>query len=494
MWIFLVKFEIKVGTENLSLTKIMIPSSDTIVALASAPQNAAVGVIRLSGPDALSLLQRIFIKNSGQTFLKFQPRYFHWGKIINRREQILDSALAVVMPCPHSFTGEDVVELHCHGNVILLKSVIALLLSFADEFAVRAAEPGEFTKRAYLNGKMDLTQAEAVHGIIMAESEATLASSLRNLDGRLKTTIDLLRDELKLALALVEASFEFADEDIQTYNPQDVLVLLTKCQSELKKLHAAFATSKLYDVGVSVAIVGRPNVGKSSLLNAVLVEDRALVTPIAGTTRDVVEGAKIINGVRFVFRDTAGLRDANDVIESFGIEKTIQWIDKSEVILHVSDSFDGDDGFWQGDLDTKQANKKIIRVLNKIDTFSEKLLEENRDDFDIALSAKTEQGLDKLGEKLCEVVNVQNAKSVQNLLHINERQHQKITGSLYILNKIIVGMGLCAHPSEKNTNLMPNEILAEELRGLIQCLGEITGIISNDEVLGEIFKRFCIGK
>lgn len=472
----------------------MPPFSETIVALASAPHPAAVGVVRLSGPHAIALLKRIFVKNSGQAFSQFQPRYFHLGKIINRREQVLDSALAVVMPCPHSFTGEDVVEIHCHGNVILLKSVVALLLSFADEFAIRGAEPGEFTKRAYLNGKMDLTQAEAVHDIIMAESDATLASSLRNLDGRLKTIIDSLRDELKSALALVEASFEFAEEDIQTYDFQDVMVLLTKCQTELKKLQDAFATSKLYDIGVSVAIVGRPNVGKSSLLNAILVEDRALVTPIAGTTRDVVEGVKIIKGVRFVFRDTAGLRETDDVIESFGIEKTKEWIDKSEVILHVFDSLNGDDGFGRSTLAPTRTNKKIIKILNKIDTLSPELLKENRENFDIYLSAKTEQGLDGLNEKLCEVVNVQNEKSVHNLLHINERQHQRITESLYILDKISVGMGLCAHPSKKNIYPLPDEILAEDLRNLIQCLGEITGIISNDEVLGEIFKRFCIGK
>lgn len=465
-------------------------SSDTIVALASAPHNAAVGVIRLSGSEAISLLQRVFIKNSGQAFLQFRPRYFYLGKIINRREQILDSALAVVMPCPHSFTGEDVVEIHCHGNVVLLKSIVALLLSFADEFAIRGAEPGEFTKRAYLNGKMDLTQAEAVHDIITSESEAALTSSLRNLDGRLKTTIDSLRDELKSALALVEASFEFAEEDIQTYHFQDVEALLLKCQAELKKLQEAFATSKLYDIGVSVAIVGRPNVGKSSLLNAILVEDRALVTPIAGTTRDVVEGAKIIGGVRFIFRDTAGLRETSDVIESFGIEKTKEWIDKSEVVLHVFDSLDEIDD--SNHLPSK--NKKTIRILNKIDIFSAKSLEENRENFDILLSAKTEQGLDKLNKKLCEVINVQNAKSVHNLLHINERHYLKIVQSLAILDKLEVGADTGGRPSRTGSHPLPDEILAEELRGLIQCLGEITGIVSNDEVLGEIFKRFCIGK
>ena len=464
---------------------------DTIVAIATAPQNGAIGIIRLSGPEAKSVLGKIFFTHSKKNFSASKPRYFHFGELLDSNKNLIDEALAVFMPGPATFTGEDVVEIHCHGNLILLKKVIALILDLSSDFDLRAAEPGEFSKRAYLNGRLDLTQAEAIHDIISASSEQSLALSLANLDKRLSTAVIELKEQLKVSLALVEASFEFPEEDIQTFDIGELIKTVSHCQEILKGFESAFHTSKLYDQGITVALVGKPNVGKSSLLNALLFEDRAIVSDIPGTTRDVVEGHKIIRGIRFLFRDTAGLRNADDQIETLGIKKTLDLIDKSDFILSILDD-PSDDTSLQ--LSNSLPKHKTLVVLNKADLYIEPglFLDETSTNtltakfpqFDYFISAKQRFGLSELEDGLFSLT--QN-KSVHNFVHINERQYRNICMALEVLETIL-------NDYASNDNFVSEEITSENLRYTIKILNEITGEISSDEVLGEIFSRFCIGK
>lgn len=454
--------------------------SDTIAAIITAPQNAAVGIVRLSGPDARGALSKNFTKPDGTAFGVFKPRYFYFGTLRANDGAALDEVLAVYMPAPHSYTGEDVVEIHSHGNVPLLRRILREFLNCPGG-SIRAAAAGEFTRRAFLNGKMDLTRAEAVHAIIAAESEAAAQASLRTLDGALSREINALAEELKTSLAFVEASFEFPEEDIQTFDRNAVCDLVVRSRDRLRTLAGARTVSRLYEHGLSVALVGRPNVGKSSLLNALLSEERAIVTDTPGTTRDVISGSKIIGGVRFVFRDTAGLRDTQDDIESIGIAKTREWIDKSDLVFWITDNVREPSPAELVAADSK----KLIKILNKIDLISQKQRDylENDNHFDCLVSAQTGAGITLLESRLTHHVQDKN-RHVQNSLHVNERQFLKITAAEQILSALCRGGALTAS----------EDVLAEELRAAVMQLQEVTGEISSDAVLGEIFKRFCIGK
>lgn len=455
----------------------------TIVAIATPAQNASVGIIRLSGPHALCAVLPHLQNLKQKPLSTLKPRLFTLVNFISTDETILDRCLAVFMPGPNSFTGEDVVELHCHGNVHLLRQIVGVLLRSSDH--VRAAEPGEFSKRAFLNGKMDLTQAEAVHSLISSSSEAALQASLSNLDGKLSRIVATLRDDLKTTLALIEASFEFPEEDIQTFDRSHFFELLHRVQTELSHLKSAFHTSKILDSGISVAILGPPNVGKSSLLNALLVEDRSIVTDIPGTTRDVVESCKMIGGLRFVFKDTAGLRATDDVVESAGIQKSLMEAKKAHVVLILTDNPEASALAFEA-----SPTQVVLRILNKIDLCvldGETLADtatrlQANGQFDCALSLYASFGIDVLEKLLLQ--HFQNTDSVHNIVHINERQFHKILKCIDIIEKIL----------KRDIAAFAEELVADELRLLISTLGEITGEISSDEVLGEIFSRFCIGK
>ena len=427
----------------------MFDSRDTIAAIATAQQNAGVGVVRISGGNSLPILKSIFRKPNGKVAEGFLPRTLTFGKIVDAQEQLLDEVLVTWMPAPNSFTGEDVVELQCHGNVHLLRAILRRVLETANPQPTRLAEPGEFTKRAFINGKMDLTQAEAVQDLIAAQSEMSYRANLANLDGALSRQIRLLKEKLLASLALVEASFEFPEEDIQTYNAKDVLNLLAEAQAQLSFLLRSYQTSKLYDEGVRVAIVGRPNVGKSSLLNALLLEDRAIVTPIAGTTRDVVQGSKIIQGLRFHFFDTAGLRDTTDVVEGYGIQRSKESAEKADLVLYITDSLDVIDM-------PRFSTQPHLLILNKADLFSEIELGSTSNCFAAIVSAKHQTQLTELEMTICTRLL---DKSVQNYMHINERQRAKITEADQSVHKVL----------QNWHNFNQAELLAEELRQLVSA-------------------------
>lgn len=468
---------------------------ETLVTISTPPAHGAIGIIRLSGPAALPVLQKVFMPvqkdKNGQPFwqkrptpFRVRPRHLSYGKIINSAGETLDYGMACFLPGPHSFTGEDIVELHCHGGLVLLKKILQSILQLADVFEIRAAEPGEFTKRAYLNGKLDLTQAEAIHEMITAESEASLKASLANLDGMLAQKINALKEQLLVSLALVEAGFEFPEEDIQTYDRGAVLALLVEAKKILEDLQAAYQTSKLYDEGVAVALVGAPNVGKSSLLNAILVENRAIVTDIAGTTRDVVEGQRVIEGIRYVFRDTAGLRDTTDVVESVGIDRAKGLISKSDLVLWVFDDVSASPVLPEWGSTTA----RVLKVLNKADLFFDVrggFLPKTAsvDAFDCVISVKENFGIHELLTQICGYF--QGEQNVHQSVHVNQRQYQAILQVYDII---------CHIEELSQSDAVADELLAEEIRAMIAKLDEITGTITSEDVLGEIFKRFCIGK
>lgn len=450
---------------------------ENILAVASAPANGAVGLIRLSGPDVLKVLESVFSSPITKP-IQFKPRYMYYGQILSKSDEVLDEVMAVYFKGPSSFTGEDVVEIHTHGNLILLERLVRQILDYNFKFGLRLAEPGEFTKRAFLNGKMDLTQAEAIHDLITAESESSLKANLKNLSGVLSQEIKVLKDNLTSSLALVEASFEFPEEDIQTYDENAVLSHLKTALEKLLSLKDAFQSSQIMDQGVSVALVGMPNVGKSSLLNALLQEEKAIVTDIAGTTRDIVEGSRQIAGVRFYFRDTAGMRETTDKVESIGIQKSQQCLENSDIVLHIFDSID--------DLPILKIKKSqnYIRILNKWDELQdEHHITDVESKFDIVMSVKNHFNLDSLLKMLEN--QLKSTKSVQNNVHINSRQYQQIHKSIEILEGVMLN-----YSSIQGSE----EILAEELRHIVSHLDEITGQVHSEDILGEIFQRFCIGK
>jgi tRNA modification GTPase len=465
---------------------------DNIIAIATAEQNGAIGIIRLSGIRVKDILGCLFVDKKGQK-KDLKPWYMHFGRLVGSCGELVDHCLALYMPGPKSYTGEDVCELHCHGNLVLLKKIIREILSLEPKWEVRVAAPGEFTKRAYLNGKMDLTKAEAIHELITSESEAAFKLSLSNMDGRLNQIIDDIRIDLTEALSLVEASFEFPEEDIQTYDAQELMAKQGDITDRLRSLEVAFQTSKLYDKGVSVAIIGEPNVGKSSLLNALLVEERAIVTDVPGTTRDVVEGSRLIDGLRFVFRDTAGLRESQDAIEKTGMEKTVQWVEKSDIVFWVYEM--GQELPSQEKVIFRNNSAKIIKVLNKADkalwqgqvvsdlTFEELKKVKQQGNYNVLISAKTGFGLDVLQAELKEWTDKHLNKS--NSVHVNERQYKKIMAALSLSDDI---------KNMLTEQSVSEELLATSMREMIAHLEEITGLISSEDVLTEIFSKFCIGK
>ncbi len=465
--------------------------SETIAAIITAAAAGPVGVIRLSGPHAKDVLLKIFVNEAGHVLAHVEPRHVYYGTLTTDAGETLDKALAVFMPGPNSYTGEDVVELSCHGNPHILRRILRAVTTLDPDYLVRLAEPGEFTRRAFLNGKLSLTQAEAVHELITAESEAAATLSLANLDQRLGVLIAGLRDELTQALALVEASFEFAHENIETYSKRELADLVSQVKLALTDLLAAYKTSRLYDSGVTVALIGAPNVGKSSLLNALLREDRAIVTPIPGTTRDVVEGVRVIDGVRFILRDTAGLRESSDVVEMAGIERSRELATRSDIVLQIIDTTENLSREFTSPF---QNNRKII--LNKfdslLDNYSKQSLEQlsiaaqqliARHKFDGVISATTGFGLSKIDEILMGFISDTN--SVQNKVHVNERQHALVSHAHTIIEHL---------ESYLERDAISEEIIAEELKLVVSDLNEITGEISSDDVLGAIFSKFCIGK
>ncbi len=469
---------------------------DTIIALATPAGSGAIGVIRLSGSNAIDIVNRFFQGKSRQKDLHKVPTHtVHLG-YIKDGNTILDEVLVTVFKNPHSYTGEDVVEISVHGSPYIQRQIIHLFL----KNGVRHAKAGEFTLRAFLNGKMDLTQAEAVADLIAADSEASHRLALQQMRGGFSSEIKKLRDELIHFASLIELELDFAEEDVEFADRRQFMELVQRLKQTLKHLVDSFATGNVLKEGVPVAIIGEPNVGKSTLLNALLNEERAIVSDIAGTTRDVIEDELVLEGVRFRFIDTAGIREAQDSIEQIGIRKTYEKIEEAKVVIFLIDAcalsqtaschgqhheevlqkFETE----LNNIARKYPQKKILIVVNKIDKLDKKDYQIDKEKYPlIEISAKHKTGLERLKNELVALVN-KGVLDQNEVIVSNARHYQALNEALKNILQVEEGL---------NNNLS-TDLLSIDIRAALHSLGEITGDITTDDLLDNIFKNFCIGK
>ena len=462
-------------------------SQETIVALASPSGAGAIAVIRLSGTEALSIAEQVFQSISGKSVSKQKTHTIHLGHIIDEGK-VFDQVLLSIFKNPHSYTGEDVVEISCHGSTYIQQQIIQLFL----RKGCRMAQAGEFTLRAFLNGKLDLSQAEAVADLISSDNEASHQIAMQQMRGGFSNEIAKLREELLNFASLIELELDFAEEDVEFADRTQFNELLTRIEFVLKRLIDSFAVGNVIKNGIPVAIVGEPNVGKSTLLNALLNEERAIVSEIAGTTRDTIEDELVIGGIGFRFIDTAGIRETKDVVESIGIKKTFEKIEQAQVVVYIVDSSQLSVVGLNTELEkikNKFPLKPLIVVLNKIDKLSEteikkiinQLTTDNRQL--ITISAKNNLGVDNLKNQLLSFVNTGALRNNETIV-TNTRHYDSLLKALEEIQKVKFGM---------QSNLS-SDLMAIDIKQALYYFGEITGEVTNDELLGNIFANFCIGK
>lgn len=456
---------------------------DTISAVTTALGEGAVGVIRISGINALQVGEKLFRANSKKKLSDYAVNTLAYGHIVDFDGSVVDEVLCVYMRGPHSYTAEDVVEIQCHGSIQSLKKILALTY----QAGARPAEPGEFTKRAFLNGRIDLAQAEAVMDIIQARSEAGLKLAVRQQQGQLSQNIRVIRKQLVDVIVNLEAVIDYPEEDIEDVTYGKVKDMIASSNEAIEKLLKNSQTGKILREGLHTAIVGKPNVGKSSILNALLKEERAIVSEYAGTTRDVIEEQLLIDGVPLVLADTAGIHSTDDFVEKIGVERSKQFLADAELVIVV---VDGSNDLTAEDEDILEAvkDKQHIIIVNKQDLDISKtfnvLKERYGEEKVVPLSAKTNAGLEVFltwlknyvyGNEgmLGEGVYVQNARQ-ENLL----RMAQKCLWDAF----------------QASEEYLPYDCIVIDVRTAIELLGEITGDAVHDEIINEIFSRFCIGK
>ena len=453
---------------------------NTIVALATPSGAGAIAIIRLSGKDAITIAAEVFNSIRGKELSKQKSHTVHLGNIVDGN-RIIDEVLATVFKNPNSYTGENVVEFSCHGSSYIQQEIIQLLL----RKGCRMATAGEFTLQAFLNGKMDLSQAEAVADLIASDSKASHQLAIQQMRGGFSTEIEELRIQLLNFASLIELELDFSEEDVEFANREEFQKLIKKITVLLKKLIDSFATGNVLKNGIPVAIVGRPNSGKSTLLNSLLNEERAIVSNIAGTTRDTIEDEITIGGIRFRFIDTAGLRDTTDEIEKIGVERALEKLEKSSIYIYLFDSTEMSVVEVKKELDSFTTNSKQLIVANKIDKASkEEVSAINNSDLPfLTISAKNKDSLDVLSNSLLDIAGIEALDSNQ-LMVTNSRHYDVLIKSLEEISKVQEGIN----------NHLTGDLLAIDLRQALYFLGEITGQVSNDDLLGNIFANFCIGK
>ena len=466
----------------------MIPT-ETIVALATPSGAGAIAIIRLSGKDSISFADKIFVSVSGKELIKQKTHTIHLGHIVDNGKTY-DQVLVSVFKNPHSYTGEDVVEISCHGSTFIQQQIIQLLL----RMGAKMAQPGEFTLRAFLNGKLDLSQAEAVADLIASDNEASHQIAMQQMRGGFSNEIAHLRQELLNFASLIELELDFAEEDVEFADRSQFNELLTRIEFVLKRLIDSFAVGNVIKNGIPIAIVGEPNVGKSTLLNALLNEERAIVSDIAGTTRDTIEDELVIEGIGFRFIDTAGIRETTDHVESIGIKKTFEKIEQAQVILYLFDSFrfQVSSSEYLGEIEkvkNKYPLKPLLVVINKIDLLSKEELMCIRQQLETlnlkpeTISAKQNIGIDELKQTLLSFVNTGALRNNATIV-TNSRHYDSLLKALEEIQKVKWGL-------ESN---LSSDLMAIDIREALFHFGEITGEVTNDELLGNIFANFCIGK
>src|SRR5690554_1822399 len=458
--------------------------NNTIVALATPAGAGAIAVIRLSGPQAITIASKLFHSVSKKEPVNQKTHTVHLGHIKDGN-RIIDEVLATVFKNPNSYTGEDVVEISCHGSNFIQQEIIQLCL----QNGCRMAEPGEFTLRAFLHGKMDLSQAEAVADLIASESAASHQLAMQQMRGGFSSEIQKLREELLNFASLIELELDFAEEDVEFADREEFQKLLLRITEVLKRLIDSFAIGNVLKNGIPVAIVGEPNVGKSTLLNALLNEERAIVSDIAGTTRDTIEDELVIDGIGFRFIDTAGIRETKDVVESIGIQKTFEKIDQAQLVLFLVENSRAKDieGLKREieEIKNKYPQKALLVIMNKMDLLSENEISDLTSAISnlILISAKNKEGIDALKNQLMRLVNTGALRNNETIV-TNTRHYDSLLKALEEIQKVQYGldMGISA------------DLMAIDIRQALYYFGEITGQVTNDELLGNIFANFCIGK
>ncbi|WP_338378614.1 tRNA uridine-5-carboxymethylaminomethyl(34) synthesis GTPase MnmE [uncultured Flavobacterium sp.] len=465
-------------------------NQETIVALATPSGAGAIAVIRLSGNDAITIASEVFESVSGKNIATQKTHTIHLGHIIDNGK-IFDQVLLSIFKNPHSYTGEDVVEISCHGSTFIQQQIIQLLL----RKGAKMAQAGEFTLRAFLNGKLDLSQAEAVADLISSDNEASHQIAMQQMRGGFSNEIAKLREELLNFASLIELELDFAEEDVEFADRTQFAELLNRIEFVLKRLIDSFAEGNVIKNGIPVAIVGEPNVGKSTLLNALLNEERAIVSDIAGTTRDTIEDELVIEGIGFRFIDTAGIRETKDVVESIGIQKTFEKIEQAQVVLFLVDSLQLTvDSLKSLKVETEKIKNKfpqkpIVVVANKADLLTEaqiSSLEEQLTTYNlqlISISAKQKTGIEELKNTLLSFVNTGALRNNETIV-TNTRHYDSLLKALEEITKVRFGL-------DQN---LSSDLMAIDIRQALFHFGEITGQVSNDELLGNIFANFCIGK
>ncbi|MGF1555394.1 tRNA uridine-5-carboxymethylaminomethyl(34) synthesis GTPase MnmE [Paucihalobacter sp.] len=459
--------------------------NETIVALATPSGAGAIAIIRLSGPDAISIGAKHFKSVFGKNLKTQKTHTIHLGHIVDGM-RVIDEVLLSIFKNPNSYTGEDVLEISCHGSPYIQQEIIQLFL----KNGCRMANAGEFTLRAFLNGKLDLSQAEAVADLIASENEASHQIAMQQMRGGFSNEIAKLREELLNFASLIELELDFSEEDVEFADRSQFKQLLERIENVLKRLIDSFAVGNVIKNGIPVAIVGEPNVGKSTLLNALLNEDRAIVSEIAGTTRDTVEDEISIGGIGFRFIDTAGIRETKDVVESIGIKKTFEKIDQAQVVMFLFDAATAlsnldDVAIELAKIRNKYPLKPLITIANKIDILTDsELAKINKVIPDVMLiSAKTQFGIEQLTNKLLSMINSGALRNNETII-TNSRHYDALLKALEEIMKVKHGM----------ESGISGDLLAIDIRQALFHFGEITGQVSNDELLGNIFANFCIGK
>ena len=442
--------------------------TDTIVALATAPMESAIGLIRVSGKKAFPIIGRIFSKKINESLAKS----ISFGKIIDG-DKVIDEVLVLSFKAPNSFTGEDVVEITVHGSLIVINKVIQLII----KNGARMAERGEFSKRAYFNGKIDLIQAESINDLITSKSEEAANLALTGLEGKLSININQLKEKLLALLAHIEVNIDYPEyEDIEQITTQKLLPLITDLIKSMKQLLTDAKVGTVIKNGVNTAIIGRPNVGKSSILNSLIKEDKAIVSEIAGTTRDVVEGKAYFEGITFNFLDTAGIRDSEDKIETIGIKKTKEMIEKADLVIMVTDNEEINDS---EDLKLVKliSNKKHIVAYNKSD------LRKMKSDNKVRISAKNNQ-IDSLIKAMINAAGFDIKEYENKPLLSNARQIGLITKALNALEDA----------NKAALILQPTDLVEVDIKLALEAVLELRGEMAKDNLSEEIFARFCLGK
>ena len=467
--------------------------NDTIVALASPSGAGAIAVIRVSGFDAIVVSNSIFNSVSGKDITKQKTHTLHLGHIVDGAK-VIDQVLLSVFKGTNSYTGENTIEISCHGSTYIQQQIIQLLL----RKGCRMANAGEFTLRSFLNGKMDLSQAEAVADLISSDNEASHQIAMQQMRGGFSNEIKQLRQELLNFASLIELELDFAEEDVAFADRTQFRELLNRIEFVLKRLIDSFAVGNVIKNGIPVAIVGEPNVGKSTLLNALLNEERAIVSEIAGTTRDTIEDELVIGGIGFRFIDTAGIRETEDHVESIGIRKTFEKIEQAQVVLYLVDGSQlSVDGKLEnlllevGKTRNQFPQKPIVVIINKTDLISpenvsiidKKLTTNNQQLTTIYISAKENIGVDELKNQLLSFVNTGALRNNETIV-TNTRHYDSLLKALDEIQKVNFGL---------QTNLS-SDLMAIDIREALYHFGMITGEVTNDELLGNIFANFCIGK